>query len=72
MVEEFSSGTAQEQELGEEPPDASIGSIISSFRTRGFKETLNDEGMGPHTHLFVLLGLVFFIAVFVGIYLAVT
>jgi len=56
-----------ESEIGEEPPEVSIGSILLAFRTRGFVDTMNDEAMGPHTHLFVLLSIIFFIAIIIGL-----
>ena len=54
-------------EIGEEPPEVSIGSIVKAFQTRGFVDTMNDEALGPHTHLFVLLSIIFFIAVIIGL-----
>ena len=54
-------------EIGEEPPEVSIGIIINAFRTRGIIDTLNDEAMGPHTHLFVLLSIIFLIASIIGL-----
>jgi hypothetical protein len=56
-----------ETEVGDEPPEVSISSIISTFRTRGIIDTLNDEVLGPHVHLFLLLSLIFLIAIIVGI-----
>jgi hypothetical protein len=53
--------------VGDEPPDVSIGSIINTFRTRGIMDTLNDEELGPHTHLFLLLSIVLFITIIIGI-----
>jgi hypothetical protein len=58
-------------EIGEEPPQVSIGSLINSFRTRGINATLNDENIGPHSHLFFLLSLVFLLSIIVGVYIAV-
>ena len=54
-------------ELGDEPPAVSIGIIINSFKTRGFMNTINDEGIGPHVHLFVLLSIVLMLAVIIGL-----
>ena len=56
-----------EAEIPDEPPKVSIGSIIENFRTRGLVATLDDEVLGPHTHLFVLLSIVFLIAIIIGI-----
>jgi hypothetical protein len=56
-----------EQEIGDEPPDVSILGIISTFRTRGFIDTINDDILGPHVHLFLLLSIVFVITIFIGI-----
>lgn len=54
-------------EVGDEPPKVSIGSLINTFRTRGIIDTLNDEELGPHTHLFLLLSIVMFITIIIGI-----
>ncbi|WP_455393173.1 hypothetical protein [[Eubacterium] cellulosolvens] len=56
-----------EPEIGDEPPDFSIGSIINMFRTRGFIDTINDEVFGPHVHLFLLLSVVLFITIIIGL-----
>ncbi len=56
-----------ESELGDEPPEVSIGLIISTFRNRGIIEAMNDEILGPHIHLFFLLSIVFFITIIIGI-----
>jgi hypothetical protein len=71
MDEEFQELKFQE-EIGEEPPQVSIGGLINSFRTRGINATLNDENIGPHSHLLLLLSLVFLISIIIGIYIAVT
>ena len=55
------------QEISEEPPEFSIGNLITTFREKGIINALNDEAMGPHTHLFLLLTLVFFLAIIIGI-----
>ncbi len=65
MDDEYSGGSL-EQEIGDEPPEMSIGSIINTFRTRGIIDALNDEVMGPHTHLFLLLSIVLLIAIIIG------
>jgi hypothetical protein len=57
--------------VGEEPPDVSIGLLIKSFRTRGINATLEDENIGPHSHLFLLLCLVFLISILIGTYVAI-
>ena len=54
-------------EIGDEPPEVSIGLIISTFRTRGIIAALNDEVLGPHNHLFFLLSIVFLITIIIGI-----
>jgi hypothetical protein len=54
-------------EIGDEPPDVSIWSIISAFRTRGFKDTMNDDLLGPHVHLFLLLSIILVITIIIGI-----
>ena len=59
--------TSSEPEIGDEPPEVSIGAIISMFRTRGLLNTLNDEEFGPHVHLFFLLSIVFVITIIIGI-----
>ncbi len=56
-------------EVGEEPPEFSIGLLLHSFRTRGFFQTLNDENIGPHSHLIVILGIVFIISILIGVYI---
>ena len=53
--------------IGDEPPDFSIGAIISSFRTRGLLATMDDEALGPHVHLFLLLTIVLFLSIIIGI-----
>ena len=53
-------------EIGDEPPEFSIGTIISMFRERGIVNTLDDEAYGPHTHLLLLLSIVFLIALIIG------
>jgi hypothetical protein len=60
-------GVTFEPEVGDEPPEVSIGTIINAFRTRGFMDTINDEVLGPHVHLFVLLSIVFLITIIIGI-----
>ena len=54
-------------EIGDEPPEVSIGSIIQTFRTRGIVATLNDDVIGPHTHLFLLLSIILLITIIIGI-----
>ncbi len=54
-------------EVGSEQPDASIGSIIGTFRDKGIIGAIDDESMGPHTHLAFLLSLVFLLAIIIGI-----
>ena len=60
-----------QEEIGEEPPKVSFGILLDNFRSRGFKETMNDESLGPHTHLLLLLSMIFLISIIIGIYLAV-
>jgi hypothetical protein len=60
------------QELGEKPPEVSIGLLIETFKKKGIVEALNDESLGPHTHLLFLLGLVTLISIIIGIYLGVS
>jgi len=60
-VEEYT-----DTEIGDEPPDVSIGLLFSTFRKRGIVDTLNDEALGPHTHLMLLLSIVFIIAIIIG------
>ena len=60
-IEEFG-----DTEIGDEPPDVSVGLILSNFRKRGIVATLNDEALGPHTHLMLLLSIVFIIALIIG------
>ena len=59
------------QEIGEEPPEVSIGILLDTFKKKGFVKALDDEELGPHTHLLMLLGLVTLISIIIGIYLAV-
>jgi hypothetical protein len=56
-----------EPEIGDEPPEVSIGLIISTFRTRGFINTINDDVLGPHVHLFLLLSIVLVITLIIGV-----
>ena len=60
-----------EEEIGEEPPEFSIKDLLRSFRTRGIKATLDDENIGPHSHLVVLLGIIFLISIVIGAYILV-
>ena len=54
-------------EIGDEPPEFSIKAIISSFRTRGLLATMDDEALGPHVHLFLLLMIIFSLSIIIGI-----
>jgi hypothetical protein len=60
-----------EVEIGENPPEFSISELLNSFRTRGFLATLDDENIGPHSHLIVILGIVFLISIIIGAYILV-
>ncbi len=60
-----------DQVIGEEPPEVSIGLLLETFKKKGIVEALNDENLGPHTHLLFLLGLVTIISIIIGIYLIV-
>lgn len=55
------------QELPEHPPEFSIGLLLSAFSQRGVFNTMNDEALGPHAHLFVLLCIVFLLASLIGV-----
>jgi hypothetical protein len=70
-MEEDEIENGNKQEIGETPPEVSISSLINTFRKRGIMATLDDENLGPHTHLLLLLGIVFIISIIIGIYLAV-
>lgn len=56
-----------ESEIGEKPPVFSFGLLFASIQRRGLIETLNDEALGPHTHLLLLLSIVFLIAIIIGL-----
>ena len=60
---------SSDQEIGDEPPEVSIGLLLDTFKKKGIVEALNDERLGPHTHLLFLLGLVTLISIIIGIYL---
>ena len=66
-MDEESEITTFKPDVGEEPPELSIGNIIAAFREKGIMNAINDESMGPHTHLVLLLALVFFLAIIIGI-----
>ena len=66
MQEEYFNAN-MDQELPEDPPEFSIGVLMSNFSTRGVFNTINDEALGPHAHLFVLLCIVFLLAMLIGV-----
>jgi hypothetical protein len=66
-IEESSRNRQLDTEIGEEPPAVSLGLILTNFMRRGIVDTLNDEALGPHTHLIFLLGIVLLIAIIIGV-----
>jgi len=54
-------------EIGDEPPEFSIGNVIESFSKRGLINTINDEVIGPHAHLLFLLFIILIIGIIVGV-----
>lgn len=70
MVDDDFNGNIS-QEIGEEPPEVSIGLLLDTFKKKGLVGALSDEELGPHTHLLMLLGLVTLISIIIGIYIAV-
>lgn len=52
--------------VGEVGPPFSIPAIIRSLGSRGIKATMEDRAMEPHTHLMILLTIIFLIALVMG------
>ena len=53
-------------EVGDAPPEFSISVVLNSIRERGFTNTFNDESLGPHVHLLLLISIVIIISLAIG------
>jgi hypothetical protein len=55
----------------QEPPSLKPGELMKVIRKKGVLGAMRDEGMGPHMHLFTIIGIVIIIAIGVGVWSAI-
>jgi len=57
----------EDDDLQGEAAEFSIGEFMDAVKRKGIKGALNDERLGPHAHLIMLLFMVFIIAIIVSL-----
>lgn len=53
--------------FGEEPPNFSLGGVLGIIKKKGLAGAHADDAWGPHVHLFIIMIIIFLIALGVAI-----